>query len=419
LELDTRGLDARDAALAEAIYDAAVRRWLTLSAVLEHVLGRPMEMIEPPLRAVLLAGSAQLLLLDRIPDHAAVDESVELAKAMVREKAGGLANAALRKIAGMRDRTSDAPAPAGELLARDRIPLSDGRVVVLKEPVLPAAEVDLLAASTSTPVWLLRRWASRWPADRVREMALHGLVRAPIVLHTGLATSPLPSGLIPHSAPGHHVFTGTHSELVSLLASRRDLWVQDAASSRAVASASSLRPSLIIDLCAGQGTKTRQLAATFPDARIVATDVDPGRLRTLQASFEGSEQVRIVPSTGLMPGMARSADLILLDVPCSNTGVLARRVEARYRCGAAQLQRLAGIQRQIIADSIPLLRTSPRGKILYSTCSLETEENRDQAAWAVRWHRFKIQQEEQTLPTGIASAPATAYRDGAYSALLG
>lgn len=401
--------------MATAIYEAVVRRWLTLSAVLEHALGRPMGAIEPALRAVLLAGAAQLLLMDRIPDHAAVDESVELAKRLVRPKAAGLANAGLRKVAALRAGVE----PAGAaLLGRDRIPLADGRVLRLHGPALPEAEAELLAAATSHPVSLIRRWASRWPADRVRALALHSLAQPPTVLNTAHARHPLPASLAPHRAPGHHVFTGAHADLLSLVAPGSGVWVQDAASSRAVASVSSLRPSLIVDLCAGQGTKTRQLAATFPDARIIATDADPVRLRTLESVFAGSEQVEVAPLRDLVLRLAGQVDLVLLDVPCSNTGVLARRPEAKYRCGPEQLERLAAIQKQIIADTLPLLRTSPRGRILYSTCSLEDEENGEQVRWAARWHRFRIQQEEQTLPEGEPGGDPAAYRDGSYSALL-
>lgn len=415
LEPETAGLEGRDAALAQAIYDAVVRRWLTLSAIVEHALGRPMGIIEPALRAVLLAGAAQLVLMDRIPDHAAVDESVELAKALVRPKAAGLVNAGLRKVAALRAGVSE---PGADPIGRDRVPLADGRVLMLRASALPAGELALLSAATSHPSWLLERWAGRWPAERVRALAMHGLVHAPTVLNTAFARAALPKTLVPHRSPGSHVFSGSRSELLEMLGSRGDVWVQDAASSRAVASASSLRPSLILDLCAGQGTKTRQLAATFPDARIVATDTDPARLRTLASVFRGSAQVEVAPIRDLVPRLTGRADLVLLDVPCSNTGVLARRPEAKYRCSGVQLERLTGIQRQIVADAIPLVTGSPRGRILYSTCSLEQEEDEAQAAWAGRQHRFKLEREERALPEGEPGGDAAAYCDGSYSAVL-
>jgi 16S rRNA (cytosine967-C5)-methyltransferase len=117
---------------------------------------------------------------------------------------------------------------------------------------------------------------------------------------------------------------------------------------------------------------------------------------------------------------AGTADLVLLDVPCSNTGVLPRRPEARYRFSADSLASVAGVQRQIIADSIPLLIDTPgrRGAILYSTCSLEPEENAAQPVWARRWHRFEAAKGSFTEPAGAPGGPATGYRDGAYSVLM-
>jgi 16S rRNA (cytosine967-C5)-methyltransferase len=175
-----------------------------------------------------------------------------------------------------------------------------------------------------------------------------------------------------------------------------------------------------MDLCAGQGTKTRQLAATFPKARIVASDTDDRRLRTLTDTFAGSEQVEVIAPSEVLLKYHGKADLILLDVPCTNTGVLSRRVEAKYRCDDAQLKRLTDLQKQIIADSIPLLRSRPsRGRILYSTCSLEPEENQAQADWAARWHTFRIAGFEAVDPTGTPGGPACDYTDGSFWALLG
>lgn len=391
-----------------------MRRWLTLAYLMDRVLKSPFASLEPRLRAVLLSGATQLLLLDRIPVHAAINESVELAKSMIRPGAGAMVNAVLRKIAAARGPTatpeSISPVP------RDAIPLSDGRWLSLIGLTLPLDPVDRLAASTSHPSWLIRRWIEDLGAERATELALHSLATPPTTLNTAHASSPLPPTLTPHASPGRHTFSGQRIELLTLLSSRADLWVQDASSCRAIESAAGLAPRLIIDACAGQGTKTRQLRATFPRASIIATDTDPARFRTLTGIFARDPLVRVVPAGDVRPHFTAKADLILLDVPCSNSGVLARRVEAKYRCSPEQLTRLTGIQRQIFADAVPLL--APGGRILYSTCSIDREENRDLVEWAMRWHPCRVDRTELTLPAGLPGGPAAAYHDGAFHALL-
>ena len=413
-------LDARDAAFAHAIADACVRRWLTLRFMLERCLSRPWRQVEPKVQAALLVGAAQLLLLDRVPTHAAIDETVEWAKRNVRPGAGGMVNAVLRALTKLRasDGSGERVLRDRATLGRDELPLSDGRALALAEPTLPDDLVLRLSVATSLPEWHVHRWAKRHGYDWCRYQALHTLAPSPTVLNVAHAASPLPADapVEPHDAPGHVVWTGTRDALAGLLRSRSDVWVQDAGSALCVGAGRDERPSLIVDACAGQGTKTRQLAAMFPDARIVATDVDDTRRSTLATAFGPHPRVEVIEPTRLRERCNGRADLVLLDVPCSNSGVLARRTEARYRLGGRQLERLAGTQRQIIADSIPLL--SPRGRILYSTCSLEPEENERQAEWAGRWHRFRRTRGDLAEPIGLPGGRACAYRDGSFAALL-
>src|SRR5262249_29649792 len=147
---------------------------------------------------------------------------------------------------------------------------------------------------TSTPRELLRGWSKSMSALDVRKLAIHGLRTGPVIINGAHAKAPLPESAVAHTAPGHFVWTGAHDELVALLRSRSDIWVQDPASSLAVESAAHLTPSLIIDACAGLGTKTRQLAATFPNAKIIATDIDLPRLSTLRRTFAGQDQVQVI-----------------------------------------------------------------------------------------------------------------------------
>lgn len=407
LDPDTTHLDPREAALAHALYDAAIRRWLTLEALVGQHLARPFRELEPAMRAVLLVGTTQLALLDRIPDHAAIDEAVEWAKRRIRPGAAGMVNAVLRKVAanlGERtDQGSDTDIPLGDTAAR------------VYTGAWPRDQLEAVAARFSMPPQLIKRWRRSLSRRDVLDICEHGLVRPPTILFTRHATAALPTGATtPHRYEHHALWTGSHESLASTLAERNDIWVQDPASSGSVESVRDLQPAVVADLCAGQGTKTRQLAATFPSAEIVATDVDRVRFATLRSTFEGHPRVRVLPPKDAARDLTGRADLVLLDVPCSNTGVLGRRVEARYRCTKAALERLTDIQRQLIADTVPMLK--PRGVILYATCSIERTENDDIAAWAAEWHRFRGDRTRRTMPAA-PSGPASSI-DGSFSTLL-
>jgi len=420
--LPTDDLSPRDAAFAHAIYDATLRRWLTLSYLLQGFMERRLSELESPVIAALLGGAAQMLLLDRVPPHAALNESVEWVKVAARPTAAGLVNAVLRRLAELvyhgprsRNEYGDARLPVWSG-ARNEIPLSDGSAALLAGDVLPEDDLERLAAATSHSRDLIARWGVAFGQDEARRLAAHGLVVPPTILNTAFAKDLDALPLRPHATPGHHVFTGTRPELLALLGSRRDLWVQDAASTRAVASVADLAPGLVIDLCAGQGTKTRQLEATFPDARIVATDVDARRLASLQTLAAGSDgRIEVEAMGDIGRNYTATADLVLLDVPCSNTGVLPRRVEARYRCDAEQMKRLVELQRTIVADAMRLLR--PGGAILYSTCSIDREENEDQAEWAARGG-LASERTHRAMPAGLPGEDPAGYQDGSFSVLL-
>ena len=419
--IDESGLDPRDAALAHAILEGAVRHWITLEYLLSGFMRQPLRSNEPGVRGALLGGAAQIVVLDRVPVHAALDTCVEWVKHALRPGAGALVNAVLRRVSelvlhGPNSTQVRRSTWSGQ---RDELPLPDGSVVVLAQPVLPEPAIERLSIATGNPLPLVARWIDHFGEARARDLALHSLVRAPTVLNIAHARSPLvaPPGVrfIPHDQPGAVVAEMTRADLLSLLSARRDVWVQDASATLAVQSVADLRPSLVLDLCAGRGTKTRQLAMTFPNAEIVACDPDPARARVLADLPTSYPNVRVTTSGDVRARAVGRADLILLDVPCSNTGVLARRLGAKHRCGSEQLARLVALQQQILRDARALL--VPGGTILYSTCSLEHDENggaaRDasQAGLSVRTERF-------TLPVGLPGEAPSSYRDGSYSAIL-
>lgn len=406
--LDLAGLDARDAALASAIDHAVARRWLTLATIVDSRLDRSWAELEPALQAVLLVGTAQLVLMDRLPAHAVINEAVGTAKRLVRPRAGGLVNAVLRRVGALLGEAVPTHDPA----RRDEVALSAGGARRLEEDVFPADARRRLAQQTSHGDALIDRWNETFGPDRTHALAMHDLVHAPIIV------AGLPERFAhctPHERPGFDVFDGSRDELDRLLAEAPGARVQDPASSRAVEATRGQRPAVIVDACAGKGTKTRQLADLHPDARVIAADIDSKRADVLRRVFAGSERVEVRPYEALLASRPE-ADLLVLDVPCSNTGVLARRVEAKYRFAPASLERLRDLQRQIVADTLPLL--GPTGRLLYTTCSVDPAENDEQVAWIARWHPLAVDTSKTDMPRGAPGETPTTYTDGGFHAVL-
>ncbi|MCP3903483.1 MAG: hypothetical protein GY715_07580 [Planctomycetes bacterium] len=406
--LDTSALERRDAALAAAIDHAVARRWLTLRAILSGGLRRPWDTLEPRLRAVLLAGAAQCFFLERVPDHAIINEAVEHVKVFVRPGAASLVNAVLRRTADLREELLDADDPT----RRDTVPLADGRAWRLREPVFAADEATRLAERTSHPEAVLARWRRTLGTGPAEALVHHDLIHAPIIL-AGFDTPPPDSA--PHREPGFLVYRGAPDALHEILRATPGARVQDPASAQPVAATAQLCPGLVIDACAGRGTKTGQLAALHADAHIVATDVDAVRRSSLHESFDGHERVEVVEPERLGPFRQR-ADLLVLDVPCSNTGVLGRRVEAKYRFDADHLDQLVRLQQRIVVDTYDLL--APDGHLLYATCSIDASENEDQVRWIEETFGMRLVDGAQQLPTGRPGDDDREYTDGGYWALL-
>jgi 16S rRNA (cytosine967-C5)-methyltransferase len=170
----------------------------------------------------------------------------------------------------------------------------------------------------------------------------------------------------------------------------------------------------ILDLCSAPGTKTTQLAeATQDSASIIATDINPERLDRVRENITrlGLASVTILPYAQLEQKQAGSFDAILLDAPCSNAGVLARRVEARFRIRRKAVQEIAATQKALLAKAAHLVK--PGGRICYSTCSIQRQENQDVREFLTESSQFELAREELILPSADLFD-----HDGAYVALL-
>jgi 16S rRNA (cytosine967-C5)-methyltransferase len=175
-------------------------------------------------------------------------------------------------------------------------------------------------------------------------------------------------------------------------------------------------PSLVVDLCAGRGTKTKQLAALYPNATILATDPEESRFESLAKLRERHPNIKPLSPQSVFREAAGRADILLLDVPCSNSGVLARRPEARYRFSKARTQSVLELQQRIADPAIGLV--APGGVTLYATCSIERAENEAQAKRLAQRFGLATILERTILPECQPGDAPARYRDGGYHALL-
>ncbi|MBT5381673.1 MAG: hypothetical protein HOL13_02385 [Phycisphaerae bacterium] len=404
--LDVSGLSPRDARLANTIDREVTIRWSTLRTVLEPRLNQPWDQQQPAVKAALMGGAAQLLFMDRVPDHAVIGESVGWCKTTAAARASGVVNAVLRKVAKLRVEKLEKADPTNPA----HLVRNDGTGWRLGEPIFAGEPERRITRQTGCGAGFLKEITRTDSAAEATRLALHAMARPPIIMHGASEHDDLE----PHETAGFQVLK-PGGNLTDVLDQFPTAIVQDPTAAAACAATSAIAPQLIVDVCAGRGTKTRQLAAIHPMARVVASDISPGRMLSLHDLADSHDRIESCPSKELM-SLAGTVDLLVLDVPCSNSGVLARRVEARHRQDSATRQRLRDLQRQIAADSLALL--APGGTLLWATCSIHPDENEKQIEWLTEWHDLEVAMMRRELGQGGPGDQATHWRDGGFFALL-
>ena len=316
----TAQLSPEDRNLATALVMGTLRWQIALDARIAPLLSRPGQKLAEPVAIALRLGTFQLLHMDRIPAHAALNESVELCRAAGHPHAAGMVNAILRKLTG-------AGAPKAKLYE------------------LPPAFAERLAH----PRWLVERWAATYGREAALAICEYDQHEPP------------DGSLFPADPALPQIDDG--SRLVAELAA---------------AALPSVQQPRIWDACAAPGGKTLILAARAPEAEILATDISARRLTAMQRRLEkyayaARVRAEVLDAAAVSPTAATQYDLILCDLPCSGTGTLARNPEIRLRLEPAELGRQAARQRAILENALRHL--APGGRLVYSTCSLEPEEN--------------------------------------------
>ena len=330
-------LEERDRALTRALAATVLRRLGTLRHLIGALVERGLPAKAPRVETALLLGAAQILFLD-VPDHAAVDLAVQLARADKQAAHyAALVNAVLRRV------TREG---AERLAALDTVMLD-------------------------TPAWLMARWIAAYgePTARAiaaangREPALDLTVKSdPEHWAAQLAGRVLPTGSVRTVAPGAVTALPGFAEGA--------WWVQDAAAAlpaRLFGNVAGLR---VADLCAAPGGKAAQLAAA--GAHVTAVDRAPARVARLRENLSRLRLDAEIVCAEVEKWDAEPFDAVLLDPPCSSTGTIRRHPDVPWLKSAADIEKLAALQRRLIERAVAL--TKPGGTIVYCTCSLEPEE---------------------------------------------
>ncbi len=347
-------LPPRDRRWVQELVWGVLRRRSWLDAVLAPRLRGGLGALEPGVLDLLRLGVQQLVGMGSVPAYAAIGEGVTLARTFHGEGAARLVNAVLRRVDRERDQL---------------------------EPAAPDDPVEALAQAHSHPAWLVARWVRHWGLDDTARLLHANNTPGPIMLRPhgvsadalaamlagdGVTVAPVP--LVDDSLalpPGIAL-----AELPPFAAGQ--CYVQDAAATLVARYAHVQEGGVAADLCAAPGGKALELARRA--ALVVAADRQPLRVDRMLTGFGRLDAERLVTlvADASHPAIA-PVDAVLVDVPCTGTGTFRRHPDARWRLKVADLAVMGAVQREILEAAATVVR--PGGLLVYSTCSLEPEEN--------------------------------------------
>jgi 16S rRNA (cytosine967-C5)-methyltransferase len=410
-------LSPPDRHLTTALVLGVLRWQIQLDQQMRRILTKPNARLDSEVVIALRLGAFQLLHLDRIPPRAAIDESVELTKQSGHRFASGMVNAVLRKLASqVATKDSSAPGqglpaqkptdqglvgqnfspdvphrtPGGVLQDAEGLDALKGHgfsraVQAAKSPRALAPEASSSLAVAAHPDWMVDRWTSLFGADAASAICRYN--QTPPAQTIRLAAPEVEAELTEAGiplAPGTLLARArivTAGDITATAAFREGrIRIQDEGSQLAAEIAG--RGNMILDCCAAPGGKTMILAERNPQSRIVACEASAQRCESMHkrlTPFADRVECRLADATAL--SFASEFDVVLADVPCSGTGTLGRNPEIRHRLRPEDLPRQAERQRAILSSALRAAR--PGGLVIYSTCSLEPEENEQVIAAAL------------------------------------
>lgn len=356
-------LSTADHGLATELVMGVLRWRSALDEEIAQTSSQAVSKLDPEVLTALRLALYQLRKLDRIPPHAAIHESVELVKRARKRSAAPFVNAVLRKLAAI------APLPHASAIDKE-----------------DSASSESLAYAFAHPAWLVERWARDYGLAAARHICEYdqSVPATAIRLRDPAAENDLRAEGI-ELAPGallasaRRVSTANISNARALRAGQAV--IQDEASQLVAALVG--HGSRILDCCAAPGGKALAMADHNPTATITAVELHPHRARLLQKLLRAAESpsaarphnIRIITADVQTAPLHANFDRVLADVPCSGTGTLARNPEIKWRIQSEDLEDLRARQFAILRSA--MMQVAPSGRLVYSTCSLEREENED------------------------------------------
>jgi 16S rRNA (cytosine967-C5)-methyltransferase len=350
-------LDARDRRWTRELVYGMLRNRASIDTVLSERVRGGLVRLDPDVIDLLRLGVYQLLNMGSVPAYAAIAQTVELAKRRHGIGASKLVNAVLRRTDREREQINT---------------------------VLPSDTLDALALKYSHPRWLIARWIGQWGEQETERLLTLNNADAPIAIRPyGIVREQLEAMM---EAAGVHVADAPYARdsiaisggttFTELGAFKKGLFfVQDPAATLVTEYAAIPTGATVADLCAAPGGKALELTRTA--GTVIASDKSFGRLQRLLANQRRLESANLLPFVGDARNPAiRPVDAVLIDVPCTGTGTFRRHPDARWRIKVSDIAVMSALQKLIIRAAAKVVR--PDGLLIYSTCSLEPEENDEQ-----------------------------------------
>jgi len=401
-----------------------IRNRRAIDAVIKKLADCRTERISFRVLNIIRVGVYELLYCPQMPQHAIVNEAVENAKAISVGKQTGFINAVLRQVTRqIKNRQADlAKSEHASTLPQDPSMGCQFHAEILPDPT--DSPVGYLSAAFSLPKWLIEDWVDAFGLEKAKEICFGsnrkpGIYLRANILHTtseNLVNLFKSKGIQAELKEGAIIKIKSPAAINKLPGYEQGLFsVQDITASKPVRLLNPRADWRVLDLCAAPGGKVTQLAElTLDKATIIATDIDTKRLEFVKENLKrlGIKNVTVMKYTALEKTAADAGpfDCVLLDVPCSNTGVLARRPEVRYRVTQKAIEKLVRVQKELLNKAVNLIK--PGGIICYSTCSIQKAENSELVKGFQKDYPFRLEAELLTLPSAEMDC------DGGYAAIL-